>query len=244
MNLNDISQQEFESIEAYLSNELSNDDLLKFKNRLENDEKFASKVEDIKTILVGIEAQTLKEQLNVFHEELMSEEKSAEAPEVKVRAINWKRIAVAAVLIIGLGSFWLTNGNSNDRLYSEYFTPDPGLPTTMSSNDNYEFYEAMVDYKQGNYKTAIDKWEALRNSKPESDTLNYFIGVAHLAHKNEKNAISFLKTATENPEFALKDDAFHYLGLAHLKMGNIEDAIINFKKSSLKNSKEILNKIE
>ncbi len=244
MDINDISQEEFEKIEAYINGQLSSEDLLEFENRLKNENHLATKVEDIKIVLTGIETQAMKEQLNEFHKELASHQDKTIVNQPKVRRFNWRRIAVAAVLIIGLGSFWIFGGNSNERLYTKYFIPDPGLPTTMGNNDNYEFYEAMVDYKQGDYKGAISKWESLRNLKPQSDTLNYFIGVAHLASKNEKIAIPFLEDASKNPEFALKNDAHYYLGLAYLKNGNTKQAKVNLKKSSSENSKEILAKIE
>jgi tetratricopeptide (TPR) repeat protein len=243
MNLNDISQEEFENIEAYLNGQLLNDDLVAFENRLKNEDGFNAKVEDIKAVLTGLETQALKEQLNVFHDELPSEQNKTLTHQLKLRALNWKKIAVAALLIIGLGSFWLFNGNTNERLYSEYFSPDPGLPTTMSSNNNYEFYEAMVNYKQGDYKIAISKWEVLQEAKPNNDTLNYFIGVAHLANMNEKNAISFLENASKNSEFALVNDANYYLGLAYLKSGDIDKAKVCFENSTNDNTKALLSEL-
>lgn len=243
MDLNDISQEEFERIEAYFNGLLSIDDLTIFEKRLNEENGFKSKVDDIKTVLTGIETQALKEQLDVFHKAIPQISNGNVSTESKVRHLYWKRIAIAAALVIAAGSFWFISGNSNERLYAKYFTPDPGLPTTMSSSDNYAFYEAMVDYKQGKYNTAISKWEILQNSKPKNDTLNYFIGVAHLANKNEETAISFLEEAIKNNEFQFADDAYFYLGLAYLKEGNLEKAKANFKLSNLENSKVLLSKI-
>ena len=243
MNLQDISQEEFEKIEAYLNGKLESNELIEFKAMLENDSDFKTKVEDIKTVLFGIETQELKEQLNIFHDDLEVEHTPIEGTETKVRSIHWKKLAIAAVLIIAAGSFWFYNGNSNDKLYAKYFSPDPGLPTTMSSTANYEFYEAMVDYKQGNYITAISKWKTLQKVKPNNDTLSYFIGVAHLANKNEGKAISFLEHVTKNSEFALSNDAHYYLGLAYLKKGNIEKAKANLQNSTIDNSKVLLSKL-
>jgi len=243
MDLNDISQEEFERIEAYLNNQLSKDDLVVFENRLITEDGLKTKVKDIKTVLTGIETQALKEELDRFHNEIVKNEISTTQNNTPVKVLNWKKLAIAAILVIGLGGFWLMSGNSNDKLYAEYFSPDPGLPTTMGSNENYEFYEAMVNYKQGDYKTAITKWKTLHSSKPKNDTLNYFIGVAHLANKNERIAIPFLENAIKNTEFALMNDAFYYLGLAYLKEGNTEKAKANFKKSTLDNSKVLLSKL-
>ncbi|MFC0606059.1 tetratricopeptide repeat protein [Winogradskyella pulchriflava] len=244
MDLNDISQEEFEKIEAFINGQLSEEDLSTFENKLKNEDGFKAKVEDIKAILNGIETQAMKEQLDEFHTEISSNEEVAFVNEPRAKSLNWKRIAIAAILIIGLGSFWLFNGNSNDRLYAKYFTPDPGLPTTMSSNeDNYEFYEAMVNYKQGDYKTALTKWKTLQNKKPNNDTINYFIGVAHLANKNENDAISFLENAIEDSNFPLLNDAFYYLGLAYLKTGNIDKAKANLQNSTIDNSKALLSEL-
>ncbi len=243
MDLNDISQEEFERVEAYLHGQLSNDDLIIFKKRLNEENGFKSKVDDIKTVLTGIETQALKEQLDVFHKNIVQTSNANVSTKTKVRHLHWKKIAVAAALIIAAGSFWFISGNSNERLYAKYFTPDPGLPTTMGSSDNYEFYEAMVDYKQGNYQTAISKWEILQNSKPKNDTLNYFLGVAHLANKNEEIAISFLEDAIKNDEFQFANDGYFYLGLAYLKSGNIEKAKANFELSNMDNSKVLLSKL-
>jgi len=243
MDLNNISQDEFEKIEAYLNQQLSKEDLVVFKNRLTIEKGFKTKVNDIKTVLIGLETQALKEELDIFHKDIDHGKTESDTTESKVHSLNWKRLLVAAVLIIAAGSFWFLKDNSNERLYADYFTPDPGLPTSMGNNDNYEFYEAMVNYKQGDYKTAISKWETLQKVKPNNDTLNYFIGVAHLANKNEKLAIPFIEDAIKNSEFALADDAYYYLGLAYLKEGNIENAKANFKKSTIDNSKALLSKL-
>ena len=114
----------------------------------------------------------------------------------------------------------------------------------MSSNSNYEFYDAMVNYKQGDYKTAIEKWNVLKTKTPNNDTLNYFLGVAHLANENEVNAISFLEKSIQNKTFPLVSDAYFYLGLAHLKEDNIELAKENFKQSTTENSKALLSELE
>lgn len=244
MDLNEISQEEFESIEAYLNGQFSGNDLLIFENRIKTEKEFASKVEDIKTVLTGLETQALKEQLDEFHNELSNNQEETLANEAPIRSLSWKRLAVAAVLIIGLGSFWIFNGNSNDRLYSKYYTPDPGLPTTMSSSDNYQFYEAMVDYKQGNYSTATEKWKVLLEAKPKSDTLNYFIGSALMADKKVNDALNYFKTVTESKNVSFENEAYYYLGLANLKSGNVDEAIKALKKSNNPKSIDLLKRLD
>lgn len=220
---------------------MTRDELLIFEEKLQNLE-FKTQVEDIKTLLLGIETQSLKEQLNEFHKEVQDTEvQKNESP--KVRFLNFRKIAAAAVLVIAIGSFWFFNQNTNEKLFTKYFTPDPGLPTTMSRTSNYEFYDAMVNYKQGDYKTAINKWETLLKNKPQNDTLNYFLGVAHLSNKDENSAIKYLDIVTKNSNTNFKNDAYYYLGLAYLKADNVELAKNNLNFSTIDNSKKILSNL-
>ena len=113
----------------------------------------------------------------------------------------------------------------------------------MSSNTNFEFYDAMVNYKQGDYKVAIKKWTALLENNAVNDTLNYFLGMAYLANKNEKVAIPLFKTVTKNRNSYFKNDAYYYLGLAYLKSGNVQLAKKNLTFSTLDNSKSLLSEL-
>ena len=221
---------------------MPDEELKAFKARLENDSEFKTQVEDIRTLLTGIEAQSLKEQLDEFHKDIKKQ--PIKKGSAKVRYLQFRKLVAAAAIIIALGSFWFFNQNSNERLYSKYFTPDPGLPTTMSTSSNFDFYDAMVNYKQGDYKTAIKKWELLNANSPDNDTLNYFLGVAHLANKNEKEAIGFLEKSVKNDDFSLISDAYYYLGLSHLKDGNAELAKQYFKKSSVEKSQALISELE
>lgn len=243
MNLQHITPEDFEYIENYLNGKLDSKDLQEFEQRLQTEPEFKAKVEEIKSVLIGIETQALKEQLHVFHEDIDTKTTNSKIHNIKAHTFNWKRLLIAAALIIAAGSFWFLNENSNERLYAKYFSPDPGLPTTMSSTADYEFYEAMVNYKQGDYKTAISKWETLQVKKPQNDTLNYFIGVAHLANKNEESAISFLEKVSKNPEFVFVNDAYYYLGLAYLKTENIDKAKASLQNSTLENSHALLSEL-
>lgn len=241
MDSQQITQEELEQIENYIYGKLDGIELQHFETRLSTDALFKAKVEDIKILISGIEAQALKEQLNYFHEDLHKNNIDHDLDKSKIYNINWKKLLVAAALLIAAGSIWFLNENSNERLYAKHFNPDPGLPTTMGTSDNYEFYEAMVNYKQGDYKTAITKWEALQKTTPNNDTLNYFIGVAHLANKNEKMAIPVLEAVSKNSEFAFINDTYYYLGLAYLKAENIDKAKANLQKSATENSKALLS---
>lgn len=238
---NSISQEEFERIERYLSQSMTKEEQHSFEEELKSNPTLQDEVANQKLYHEAIETQSLKEQLHQFHEEIFDKDNTSDNS--KLISFPFRKMIAAAVIVIALGSFWFFNNNSNEKLYAKHFSPDPGLPTTMSETANYEFYNGMVDYKQKNYKKAISKWETLLKEKPQNDTLNYFIGVAHLANKDEEKAIKYLNQVAQNTSGRFSNEAFYYLGLAHLKADNLELAKKNLTFSTLNNSKTILSKL-
>ena len=119
----------------------------------------------------------------------------------------------------------LNSGSENEKLFAKHFSPDPGLPTTMSTSLNYEFFDAMVNYKREEYDIAITKWERLLQDQSKNDTLNYFLGVSYLAKGDTQLADEFLQKIADHPESIFSRDAVHYRALALLKKGETEKAI-------------------
>lgn len=242
-NSNNISQELLETVERHLNKTMTEQEILDFELRLEEVPEFRSQVNDIKTLLLGIENQSLKDRLDNFHNEIP--ESHIETAKRKSKAkTHWGKIAAAILVFLAIGGFWWFSNPQNERLYAEYFEPDPGLPTTMSSTNEFEFYDAMVNYKQGDYKTAISKWEALKQNTPENDTINYFLGVAYMADKNVDQAIPYLSKTANNPKSIFLEDAYYYLGLAYLKANKVEKAKNTLEKSQSENSKKLLNDLK
>ena len=224
-----ISQEQLEHIESYFNDTLSNEKRRQFEDKMESDPEFRLLAQDVKELLLGIETASLQNHLNDFHNEMVpvrSLEPSKEQSTVPLKRLRKIiRYVAAAVVVFGLGAILLLNSSSpSEKLFAKHFTPDPGLPTTMGTSDDFEFYDAMVNYKQGEYKMAIQKWEDLRSSDVKNDTLHYFLGVAHLADGNENEAIPHLKELLDNNTNSFKQETAYYLGLAYLKTGNVEDA--------------------
>ncbi|MBA6152060.1 tetratricopeptide repeat protein [Gelidibacter maritimus] len=238
-----ITPELLETVERYESGTMAQEERIAFEEQLRSDADFKILVENIRLTLLGIETQALKEQLDEFHKEI-PETPQIEKSTTKVRFLSFTKLAIAAGIIIALGMFWMFSGSSNDKLFNQHFKADPGLPTTMSSTDSFVFYDAMVNYKQGDYKTAISKWQQLAVKTPENDTINYFLGVAYLADKNAKKAIPFLNKTLDRSESVFLEDAHYYLGMAYLKSDRTEEAIQEFKKSGSEKSNAILKHLK
>jgi len=172
-----------------------------FEEKLKNDSQLNTYFEEFKTMSLIIEEETLRNKLDDFHNAIP--EKTLD----KKSSFNFYRIAASVAILISLSVWFFNTSNTNQNLFKQHFSPDPGLPTVMGTNDNYDFYEAMVDYKRGSYKIAIEKWEKQLLKKPKNDTLNYFLGAAYLADGNTNKAITFLEKNTKNDNITEAKDA-------------------------------------
>ncbi len=174
-----ITQHELETIERYLDNEMSASEQEDFIRSISEEPRFQQKINEVRALRDGIETASLKETLDDFHKEIpLAHSKVVHKPNIIERPRRnrtvYLAVAAVAIVLIGLWQF-LASGDGTEALYAEHFTPDPGLPTTMSTSDEYSFYDGMVDYKMGDYATAITKWELLLPNKPTNDTLHYFL---------------------------------------------------------------------
>ncbi|MCW5518628.1 tetratricopeptide repeat protein [Aureitalea sp. L0-47] len=241
-NSEQISQEFWERCERYLNQAMKTSEKSEFEAQLKSDPEFKSKFEEVESSILGIESAVLKSKLDDFHSDLSPVRPLNPPGKKKFKPWTW---SVAAVLVIALGIFALLNtGNQNEKLFAKHFTPDPGLPTTMSSSINYEFFEGMVDYKKGDYNLAIQKWESLVNEvSVANDTLNYFIGVAYLAEEDESRAITHLEEVLKTEESVFQQDCSYYLGLAYLKQDEVETAVKYFRRSDNEASKAILSEL-
>jgi len=242
-----ISPEELEAIEQYLDGSLPENDRLEFEQKIVDDPSFKAKVEDVKQMILGIEGASLAGQLDAFHDEMVPVHAfvtSSRSKSAKKGRLQMIRYVAAAAVIVAVGVLWLQNqGGSNQRLFAKHFAADPGLPTTMGSTENFEFYDAMVNYKQGDYKTAIEKWEVLLQTQTKNDTLHYFLGVAHLANGNEEEAIDFLELLSESAQNSFKNESAYYLGLAYLKADNVKDAKKYLTFSGTESADQILSEL-
>ncbi len=244
-NKDHISQELFETIDRYLRGEMTEEERVLFEDRIQADEALKSNVEEQRKLIWAVEESAIRERLNSIHRRFFGDGKQANRRGFfSFPAKTFFRAAII-ILFLAIGSYFLFFHKSfNERLYATYFKPDPGLPTVMGTSENFAFYDAMVDYKRGEYDKAIQKWEKQQIQKPANDTLNYFLGLAFLANDNPEKAIPYLEAAVKTRKFIFIDDANYYLGMAFLKMGNMEKSRAYFSLSGSKKAKELINKID
>ena len=194
-----ITKEEFEIIEKYINNAMTAEEQKAFIDKISSDPSLQQKVNEVRTLIDGVEASALKNKLDDFHKEL---------PQTHSKVLNKAKLiqkpkrskihlyAIAAVLVVVFGILWFFNSaDSNQRLFAEHFT------------------------------------------------LNYFLGVAYLAEKKEREAIDYLTEVSNTQSSMFLQESYYYLGLALLKSGEIEKAKTNFEKSNNDESQTILKEL-
>ncbi len=239
-----ISQEQQERFELFLMDKMSVEEKRSFEISLTEDKNLQGVFEEFKSLFEMIEETGIRKKMNDFHTEVEKEEPTVSQLHASKSRFNY-RIAASVAVLLTIGGLWFFNRpTTNEKLFDKYYTQDPGLPTVMGNSDNYAFYEAMVDYKQGNYPKAITKWEKLLAQKPGNDTLNYFLGVSYLAVDNMPKASNHLQAMIQDKNSVFKNEANIYLGLTLIRTGHIQNAKAVLAKSDSQKSREILLEIK
>jgi len=243
----DWNEDDIVLIENFLDGKLSPDERTRLELRLREDAVFERQVREFAELKKGIE--------NVGRRELLSELQSWEKKEepVKSRQVflsNTKiAIGIAALLLVGLSSYFLWPAQSHDELFQRYFEPYPNIIMPQvrgaDSSDSTMIAKAFAAYDRGQWEAALDYF----NKADTTLHLRLYTGICYLALNQSNNAISSFEEAIENDSI-FNEQAQWYLGLAYLKSGNSRRAkelfeVIARGGSSYKfKSTDILNHIK
>lgn len=241
-----ISEEELELIDKYLSEQLAESEIAAFEKRLDEEESWREKVEEVRLMSIGIQEAFLSGQLDEFHKSA-GEMVDSDVKQHRAVNISWaKRWAIAASTLLIVGTLsWLLfiKKNGNEQLFADYYQPDPGLPTLMGVSDNYNFDKAMVDYKMGDYKKALATWKSLLKGNEENDTLNYFIASAYLADKDVKESVVYFDKVINYNNSVFLQDAQWYKALALLDQGRKKEALQLIEKTEHPDKEQLLRKL-
>jgi tetratricopeptide (TPR) repeat protein len=239
---NNIPQEEWDKIEDHIMGTLGEGEKKAFEQALNTQPGLREKYREVESWISALEKIALKEELNRFHEEAFGTEQTNKSRYI----LRWKPLAMAASITLILGFFlwyFVLLFPTHEKLFHAYYQPDPGLPTTMSNTAAYAFDRGMVDYKTGNYPAAITRWEGLIAEKPQNDTLNYFLGNAHLGLGNTEKAIGYLEIVVQKGKGPFVQDAAWYMALAYLSTGRVQEAREVLDKSTHPQKEVLMEKL-
>ena len=140
----------------------------------------------------------------------------------------WQYFAYAASIaaLIAVAFWFFTRPPLNERLFTQYHYPDPGLPVAMSATNDHLFHDAMVAYKLGDHEEAREKWISLLNHSPDNDTLLYYIASTHLNEDRPHAAIPLYERVIADPSSVFTAKARWYLYLSKVHVGEKDPALL------------------
>ncbi len=243
----EITPLEWDTIETYLDQNGASDNATLWNEKLTQIPDVEEKIEHIKKVREEIEDSIRQSKIKEFHSHQSVTEKSSNIKTLPTHNSNSKIIwySIAAVMAAVLGIFWMMQSNStSEQIFAKHFKPDIGLPLKMGATNSADFYEGMVDYKQGNYENAIEQWQVLWQTNQENDTLNYFLGVAHLAQGNSAKSLEYLENQDRFQQGIFKEDAAYYAALAKIKEEKFEEAKKLLSKNPSDRNTKLLQELE
>jgi hypothetical protein len=210
-----LDRKRFEAIEAYVMGRMSSDERVRFEQDLATDADLRAEVELQRENTLAIELGGMDRLLK----QVRAEQRNAPGASGNGWTTYLKYAAAIALLIAG-ALWWMNKPSTNERLFAEHFVADPGLPVPMSATGDAAFHDAMVAYKLGDHAEARGKWSALLNTKPDNDTLRYYISQAALAEGDADSAIPLLEGVAADASSVFNSKARWALFLTHLKRGD------------------------
>ncbi len=215
----DISINDFERIEAYLLGTMDAVDRNQFEKERQNNPDFDKIVSEHSELLRAVEIGALREQLAKIHLSQVAKRPSISR--------FWFAVAAGMALLVVSVIWWQMQPNQYGKLFATHVSVDPGLPVPMSASVNgmYKFYDAMVDYKVENYDLAFSKWSNLLETKPNNDTIQFYIGMALFNQEAFLESLPYFTKVEKNSESVFQYKSQWYKLLVALAQENNTDIL-------------------
>lgn len=261
-----LSEEQYELIEVYLTNELSAVDRVAFENDVKADAELQAEVDRQRDIRLGLRALGIEralERAKAQYEATSAPAETAPVNQTVVRPlVSWRYWAAAASVVLVLGVGYLvyqqTTNRQTDIAYAETFSSDPttdlmkDFPSgQMAPSVRDQFLDAMTAYKSGKYDTVIEQLKTLPADKQTLPYRNYFLGLSYLANKQPVEAVPLLTKAQAASSGKLRQKSEWFLALAYVKTNQKEKALPLLKRISTDKAhpfqslaKRVLKKVE
>lgn len=244
--MKEFTEQDYEQMDKYIKQQLSEVDRKAFEQRIKIDPALADELAWVRKMEANYRYIKLKDHVTALHQQLNEEGVLDTGTVVKSFWQNWRRIlsiAATVVLLVGAGWFvWLNNQESVKQptlvqaLPSERLIEPSTPPPVMDGSDLAEGYarqlpkdeivipleltEAVNYYRNDRPDAAIAALRALPSpaTPPSEDRFG--------STKGEKGTTAPLPAVdTKNQQYR-----YLYLGLSYLKKGEAQKAVRQLKK--------------
>lgn len=222
--MNTENENDIALVERYFDQELSDQEITSFNQRLESDSNFKALFDREKMLIHSIRYEGLRNDLGVL-KQIEKRASQNNPPTKSLRLDSWYFKAAAVIIIVVIaGRVLLPRQEDSEELFQNYFKPYPNTfePTLRGSDDVTQRSEAFLAYEQHNYQKAVEGFnEILKNGNEPAVLL--LAGNANLALGNVEEAKNNFRILIKDFD-DLDTQAKWFLSLCYLKEGDIDQA--------------------
>lgn len=230
----ELKEEDIDLIEKYLSDSASDEEIARFKLKLNNDPEFAARAELFKCIKENINSdsgafETLLDKIHETYEMPSATPNTSASWGLK----NYYYLAASIVLFL-VAFFVIRTYNatpSTATLYALNFTvPPENITTRDSENMDNNLIAAIDAYRKQNFEIAIDNFTSFLKAFPDNDAANFYLGVSYLANNQGELSEKHFQSVIDSQDSIYRNAAQWYLGLAYLKSNDIKNAKTIFER--------------
>lgn len=245
-----MEEKDFVLFDNYLQGDLSEDEVLAFKNRLESDGDFKKQFMTYKA-LSGYLEHTLSPEASAFTQNLeqisqahfSASEERVDKPDRK--GFNYARLAIAASVAFLIGIFLFNQIKTAS--YTDFNTHEP-IELTLRAGNVKDLVEATKAFNNKDYAKANAILEGLLVDDPENVQLQLYFAITNIELDQFDRADAMLNTISQGKS-VYKYRAIWYKALSALKQGETEEVKALLKQlpeeaDDYEQARRLLNKLD
>lgn len=241
-NINQNSDSTIKEIDAYLQNQLSDEQLAEFEAKLEIDINLHSEVALVKEIDIAINEKDillLKQKLSNIAEQVKNEANKKSELSFIGKLMSKKAIvaSVAASLILLLSITGIINRQSdNYNIYQKYYNTYQltGITRSAESNTEKDLKMALEKFENKEFESALILFNKVISIENNNIANHFYAGVASQETGKFDVAIKQYQTVILNKDNLFIEQARWYLALCYLQTNENKKAIYQFKQIAQK----------
>ncbi|RLJ61451.1 tetratricopeptide repeat protein [Lacinutrix venerupis] len=249
-----MQEEDYILFDAYINGELSDDEILKFQDKMDSDLEFSSNFNLYldttiflqNTIRNEDETNAFKNNLNTVSENYFNKEKTTtKIVTPKRKPFNIIKYLAAACIALLVG-FFVFNQFS-DPTYSDFNSHEP-MTIVRSENNVKELIEATKAFNNKNYDKANSLLKKILDTDPNNSELQLYYAITNIELDNFKIADTQLNKIVVGKS-VYKNRALWYSALSKLKQKDIDATIVYLKQipeeaDDFKEAQDLLDKLE
>ena len=240
-NLQEIQQSEshstvrIEKMEAYIHNELSDEELASFEAELSSNRELISEINLIKDIdraLNETDVMQLRNKLQrISGDAAEIQTERSFAVKTKIKKVMLSSVAASLILLLGITGLLSRQASQKDiyqNFYSKYQTT--GIARSANLSADQTLITALQKFDNKDYDAALNLFQKVISADQNNMVGHFYTGVSLQETGKYNNAIREYQTVIANKDNLFVEQAEWYIGLCYLQTNEDKKAYKQFKK--------------